>query len=307
MPYGPRTNAMDIIAGQDLVNRTAIVTGAAGGLGLETVRALSAAGASVVAAVRDVDRGKAALKDVRGHVEIEPLNLQDLASVRQFAERWGNRSLNYLINNAGVMNVPFGLTAQGVEMHLGVNHLGHFVLTLLLFQALERGSPSRVVTLSSSAHRMGPLEFDDMNFERRPYDAHIAYAQSKTANALFALGLDRFGARRGVRSFAVMPGVIVTGLMRTMSDVDVDVMKMRMRHALKSTSEGASTVVWAAVAPELSDRGGLYLENCAEAGPGDPNRPGRGVFPHARDPELAAQLWRWSAQFSGDTMGKFFD
>jgi len=295
----PRTTALQVVAGIRLDGARVIVTGAAGDLGLETVRALASAGAEVVAAVRDVVRAEAALRDVPGRVQVDQLDLGDLKSVRAFAARQGGRPLQLLINNAGVMNVPYAVSAQGVETHLAVNHLGHFLLTVLLTPALAQGAPSRVVTLSSSAHRAAPLDFDDLNFHRRPYDAHLAYAQSKTANALFTLELDRFAEPRGIRAFAVMPGVIETGLMRTTTPEEIAALKVRLSHAVKTAPEGAATSVWAAVAPELAGRGGLYLEDCAIAEPGDPLRPGRGVYPHAQDPEAAARLWRWSQSVAG--------
>lgn len=291
---GPRTTALEVVEGLNLSGRTAIVTGAAGGLGLETVRALASAGAHIVAAVRDGQAAKSVLSAIKGSIEVEPLELDNLDSVRAFATRWGSRPINFLINNAGIMNVPYGLSAQGVENHLSVNHIGHFLLTLLLLPALERGAPSRVVNVSSSAHRLGAMDFSDPNFKQRPYIPMQAYGQSKTANALFTIALDRFAASRGVRSFSLMPGVIQTGLMRYQSEADTDALMERMRHAFKNAEEGAATSVWAAVAPELNGKGGLYLENCQLAEPAQPDVIGKGVSPHAQDPEAAAQLWRWS-------------
>ena len=298
--FGKDSTAAQVAAGHDLTGRTAIVTGGASGLGLETVKALAGAGATVVAAVRNPAAAKQALSKIEGPpVEIEALDLASQASVRAFAERWGNRPLNYLINNAGVMTTPFGRTADGLEGQIGANHIGHFLLTRLLTPALERGAPSRVVCLSSGAHAMSGIDFDDPNFERRPYDPLIAYGQSKTANALFALEYDHRHRASGVRAFSLMPGVIHTPLMRHMSDEQVDGLLSRFKESVKTPQQGAATTVWAALAPELEGHGGFYLEDCAQA-PLAASPTDRGaVHPHARDKAAAERLWEWSEKVTG--------
>lgn len=298
--FGPHSTAREVAKGRDLTGRTAIVTGGASGIGLETVRALAEIGARLVVGVRDVEAAKRALSSIEGNIEVAKLDLADLDSVRAFASAWQGQPLHLLINNAGIMNVPLARTREGIESHLGVNHLGHFLLTDLLADALRRGAPSRVVTLSSSAHRLSPFEFDDPNFERRSYDPMLAYGQSKTANALFAVEHDRRSRSFGVRSFALMPGIIRTRLMRHVPEDALDALEQRMAHAVKNPEQGASTSVWAALAPELDGQGGLYLEDCAQAERADANGvPGRGVTAHALDPGAAAELWRWSAQHVG--------
>ena len=296
--FGAHSTAAEVAAGHDLAGRTAIVTGGASGLGLETVRALAGAGATVVVAARDTEAARAVLKDVPGSIEVEALDLSDLASVRAFAERWGARPLNLLINNAGVSITPFGHTAQGFETQLGTNHLGHFLLTRLLTPALERGAPARVVCLSSRAHAFAEMDFDDPNFERRPYDPTVAYCQSKTANALFALEYDRRHRGRGIRAFSLMPGVIPTPLMRHMTEEETKALLGRYQDRIKTPAQGAATTIWAALAPELEGQGGIYLEDCAPAphavNPGD-----EGVHPHVRDTAAAERLWAWSEEVTG--------
>ncbi len=299
--YAPGPTADEIAAGHDLSGRTAIVTGGASGLGLETVRALAGAGAQVVAAVRDTDAARVTLADIAGPtVEIERLDLADLESVRDFAARWGKRPLHYLINNAGVMNPPFGRTPQAFEIQLGTNHLGHFLLTRLLTPALAESAPSRVVCLTSGAHAFAAFDFEDPNFERRPYEPRLAYGQSKTANALFALEFDRRHRDLGIHAFSAAPGVVYTPLMRHMTDEMMAQLNAFARAAglIKTPQQGAATTVWGALAPELEEQGGRYLDNCVVAphasGPGE-----RGVQPHARDAHAAERLWEWSERAVG--------
>lgn len=299
--FGAQSTALEVVDGIDLTGRTAIVTGGASGIGVETARALVHAGASVLLAVRNPEAGArvaAAINVEIGteRVSVDCLELGSLASVRAFAARWGDRPLSLLINNAGVMACPQGATEDGFETQFGVNHLGHFLLTMLLLPALEKGSPARVIAVSSSAHGMADVDFDDTDFRNRPYDAFRAYGQSKTANALFALEFDRRYRERGIRAFSLMPGVIHTNLGRHVPDAgwaDIE-------HLAKTVEQGASTSVWAATAPELGGQGGLYLENCAEAEIFVRGMPrGTGVMPYARDPDAARRLWALSEEKVG--------
>jgi NAD(P)-dependent dehydrogenase (short-subunit alcohol dehydrogenase family) len=293
-PFGRHSTAADIVRGRDLNGRTVLVTGGAGGLGLEAVRALAGAGAEVTVTARNADAASKALRAAGLSVTVAPMDLAELASVRAFANHWADRPLDILINNAGVMHEPLGQTADGFESHIGINHLSHFLLSVLLTPALERGTNSRVIAVSSSAHRLSSWQPCDPAWHDRAYDPMQAYGESKSANALFAFGYDRRHAASGVRAFSLMPGVIVTPLMRHIPGSDIAVLTERMRHVVKSPEQGASTIVWAAIAPELDSAGGLYLEDCAEAAPMDPAVPGMGVAPHVQDAELAAELWRWS-------------
>lgn len=302
--FGKHTLAAEVIAGIDLSRSNAIVTGGASGIGIVTARVLAEAGAGVTIAARDLKFAQSAADEINAEigasrVQVEALELGDLSSVRAFAHRWGDKPLSLLINNAGIMACPMSRTADGFEMQFGVNHLGHFLLSLLLAPALEKGAPSRLISLSSAGHFYGDVDFDDPNFERREYQPWRAYGQSKTANALFAVEFDRRFRDRGVRAFSVMPGVITTNLGRhltpelraqlTQSRSSTDARDELER---KSVEAGAATSVWAATAPELDGHGGLYLEDCAQAVPFTKDLPrGKGVMPHALDPEAARRLW----------------
>ena len=305
----PYTDASVVLAGKDLTGRTAIVTGGATGIGIETVKALAAAGAEVVIAVRKPDLGAAAAKEVNAAVGAERatvglLDLADLSSVAAFTRAWGDRPLHILVNNAGVMACPLSYTADDLEMQIGTNHFGHFALGVGLAQALmngaEDGRASRLVSLSSIGHLRSAMNFEDPNYRARDYDKWAAYGQSKTANALFAVGFDKRFADRGVRANSVMPGGIFTPLQRHLPHEEQVAMgwfdaEGKPMAGFKTPAQGASTSVWAAVGDELEGVGGLYLENLAEAAPYQPgNR--FGVAAHAQDPEAAERLWALSEE-----------
>ena len=310
--FDRNSTAQQLVADIRLEGRTAIVTGGTSGIGIETARALASAGASVTIAARDPAKAQAVADELNARIAGERvawdvLDLADFASVRAFAERWGKRPLSLLINNAGVMACPPSTTADGFEAQLGTNHLGHFLLTKLLTPALEKGAPSRVISLSSSGHMMSPIVFDDPHFRTRDYHPFKAYGQSKTANALFAVEYDRRHKDRGIRAFSVMPGMIVTNLGRHMTAEAREAVGYNgnpppeFAHVSKSIEQGAATSVWAATAAELDGKGGLYLENCAEAPPHSRDVPrGSGVMPHALNPETARKLWDLSEQWIQD-------
>jgi NAD(P)-dependent dehydrogenase (short-subunit alcohol dehydrogenase family) len=312
-PFGAYTPARDVVAGHDLTGKTAIVTGGATGIGIETARALAEQGAEVVIAARKPDLAKAAVDDIaktaKGKVSWEMLDLSSLKSVRAFAERWGARPLHILINNAGVMACPQGYTEDGLEMQIGTNHFGHYLLSVLLAPALEAGAkaagkPSRVVSLSSIGHRRSPVNFEDPHFRNRPYDKWESYGQAKSANSLFAVGFDQRYKDRGIRANAVMPGGIMTPLQRHMSKEEQMAMgwineKGEVREGFKTPEQGASTSVWAAIGDELEGKGGLYLEDLAQAPPWDKDRPWQGVMPHALDTAAADRLWALSVETTG--------
>lgn len=298
--FGARSTGEEVIAGHDLSGRNVVVTGGAGGLGLETARLLMQAGANVVLASRSEPALEAqqSLDKSRsnGSWRHETLDLADLISVRNFVTRWGDTELHLLINNAGVMRVPLAWTVDGLEMHLAINHFGHHLLSTLLLPNLEKAAPARIVQLSSGAHRRWPMVFDDLHFRHRVYDPSGAYGQSKTANSLFAVEFSKRFATRGVTANAVMPGAILsTDLMRHMTAGEFADLEKMMAPIRKTEAEGTATTIWAAVAPELNGVGGLYLEDCAQALPGSPDRPG-GVMSHALDEAAAARLWDVSEQ-----------
>lgn len=306
--FPPGVTASDVVRDMDLSGRRAIVTGAASGIGTEIGRALASAGAHVIVAARNADAGRKAAESINASAGADRavsdlLDLGSLASVRSFAARWAEEPLYFLINNAGVMACPPGYTEDGFETHFGVNHLGHFLLASLLVPALKRGAPGRVVALSSAGHRRSDIIFEDIHYRQRPYDAVEAYGQSKTANALFAVALDKRLGGDGVRAFAVDPGGVATALIRHMTDelyerMGVVPVERRPPGSLKSPAQGAATAVWAAVGKELEGRGGLYLQDCAEAPRFGPLHP-RGVMPYAIDAQRAELLWEVSAQEVG--------
>jgi len=310
--FGAKSTAREVAAGHDLMGATAIVTGAASGIGVETARALAEAGAEVTLAVRNTDAGQAVADDInkagKGKASVGKVDLSDLASVAAFAGTWGDKPLKILINNAGVMACPQSCTAQDLEMQIGTNHFGHFLLSTLLARALmngaEDGRASRLVSLSSIGHRRSPIHFEDMHYRSRPYDKWEAYGQSKTANSLFAVGFHERFADLGVSANAVMPGGIRTPLQRHLTDEEmrgfgwIDA-EGRPNERFKTPEQGAATSVWAALAPELEGVGGLYLENCNQAVSWSEASPFEGVMPHALDPEAAERLWAVSEDTTG--------
>ena len=273
--------------------RTVVVTGANSGLGLATARALAAAGARVVLAVRDTDRGAAAASELTGEVEVRRLDLADLESVRAFAAGWSG-PLDVLINNAGIMAVPAGVTIDGFELQFGTNHLGHFALTNLLLPHVT----DRVVTLSSTMHRAGTIVLDDLNWLRRPYSAERAYGQSKLANLLFTLELQRRLSAAGspVRATAAHPGWAATNL-QSHSGSRTKHAAMAVGNLVLGTSadQGAVPTLVAATA---DIPGGSYV---GPSGPfelrGRPALVGRTAA--ASDPDLARRLWKASAELTG--------
>jgi NAD(P)-dependent dehydrogenase (short-subunit alcohol dehydrogenase family) len=276
----------------DQTGRTAVVTGANSGLGLATAGALAAAGARVVLAVRDPARGEAAAAALTGDVEVRRLDLADLASVRAFADAWTG-DLDVLVNNAGIMAVPKGVTADGFELQFGTNHLGHFALTNLLLPSIT----DRVVTVSSTMHRAGTIDLDDLNWQRRRYSPERAYGQSKLANLLFTLELQRRLTAAGspVRATAAHPGWAATNLQsHSGSRVKDAAMAVGNRLIGVSSEQGARPILVAATA-DLP--GGSYLGPSGPAQRGAPALVGRSAA--ASDPDLAARLWVASAELTG--------
>jgi NAD(P)-dependent dehydrogenase (short-subunit alcohol dehydrogenase family) len=294
--FGAGSTAAEVVDGLDLSGRRAVVTGGGAGIGMETVRALAAAGSQVTMAVRDVDAAGRAAAGVRGDVRIERLDLLDTASVRDFAARWQG-PLHYLINNAGIMALPtLQLSPDGWECQFAVNHLGHFALAVALHDALRRAEGARIVAVSSSSHLLSPVVFDDINFRRRPYEPFAAYAQSKTANVLFAVAASARWGDEGISAHAVMPGLIKTGIQR---HVDRDVLEQAQAEleksvGFKTAEQGAATTVFAATSPSLDGVPAAYLEDCAIAPVVDPGGLS-GVARYALDRANAERLWELSA------------
>ncbi|MEM9037677.1 MAG: SDR family NAD(P)-dependent oxidoreductase [Actinomycetota bacterium] len=305
--FGHDTTTEEVLDGIDLTGRRVLITGASGGLGAESARALAAKGASVTVTARDLAKAGAAMaavaEETGNEVQVEQLDLDDLASIRAFADRFAaaHDALDVLINNAGVMACPQGTTTDGFELQFGTNHLGHFLLTGLLAPTLLAGDAARVVNLSSRAHHRSPVSLDDPAFETTAYDPWVAYGRSKTANVLHAVELDRRLAGRGVRAYAVHPGAIMTDLARHLRMEDIESMRSsRPQLRMKTVPAGAATSVYAATAPELAGQGGVYLEDCGIAEVDD-EAPEHGVRSYALDPDTARGLWGLSEQLVGQT------
>jgi len=296
-PFGFASTADDVLEGVDLSGRSALVTGGASGIGLETARALARAGATVTLAVRDVTAGSRAANDIssttgNADVRVEPLDLTSTSSISAFSRRW-NIPLHMLVLNAGIMAVPtLEKTSQGHELQFATNFLGHFALTMNLYPWLERANGSRVVSVSSNAHHFSPVVFEDIDFTQRPYEPWLAYGQSKTANVLHAVEITRRWSSGGIHANALNPGAIATNLQRYTGTMRTPVEKR------KTPAQGAATSVLLAASPLLQDVGGRYFEDCNEAATvANPEMFGGGVNPWALDPASAQRLWEIAIPF----------
>ena len=307
--FDATSTADDVVRGLDLHGRQALVTGASSGLGAETARALTAAGAVVTLAVRNVGAGAAAAEHIavatgRARPQVRALDLAEPASVAAFVRRWSS-PLDFLVTNAGLVTAGLERTSQGWELQFATNHLGHFALAVglhphLAAAAAARGG-SRIVALSSAAHMRAPVDFDDIHFHRRAYDPQIAYAQSKTANSLVAVEATRRWQADGIVANVVNPGGVATGLQRNFSDAQRESLAAAEAAGIftyKTIEQGAATTLVAAVAPEFDGVGGRYLDDCREAYtvPDDATlaEHPHGVKQWALDPAAADQLWRRS-------------
>ncbi|MEZ5961696.1 MAG: oxidoreductase [Hyphomonadaceae bacterium] len=303
--YGIRTEARDAIGGRDLTGKVAVVTGGYSGLGLETTKALAGAGAIVIVPARTPDKAQAALAGI-ANVEQAALDLADPKSIDAFAGGFLSRTkkLDILINNAAIMASPLMRDARGYEAQFATNHLGHFQLTARLWPALKAADGARVVSLSSIGHRICPPDLEDPNFERTEYNKWMSYGRAKSANALFAIGLDKRGEPHNVRAFAVHPGGIMTDLQRYMPEEEKRAMGWIDEHGkvderFKTPSQGAATSVWCAANAQLDGKGGVYCEDCdiAKLVPAD-HKEFSGVRPWAVDPVLADRLWDLSERMT---------
>ena len=303
-PFGSESTAADVIADIELGGKTAIVTGAASGIGVETARALAGAGAVVTLAVRDTTAGDRVAADIREStgntsVNVGALDLSDLSSVAAFVRGWSG-PLDILVNNAGVMAIQeLTVSSGGNEMQFATNHLGHFALAVGLHDALAAAGSARIVSVSSSGHLRSPVVFDDIDFAFRDYDPFGAYGQSKTANVLFAVEATRRWADDGITSNALMPGGILTALQRHLDPDYGKQAEERFRRAgtrLKTVEQGAATSVLLATSPLLDGVGGRYFEDCNEATVVHHRSETTiaGVAPYALDPANAERLWELS-------------
>ncbi|MEV8377568.1 SDR family NAD(P)-dependent oxidoreductase [Kribbella sp. NPDC056861] len=297
-PFTRASTAAEVLAGVDLTGRRAVVTGGASGIGVETVRALAAAGAEVTLAVRNTAAGERVAAEITAStgnqsLYVAPLELADRESVRAFGTNWRG-PLHILVNNAGVMAEPLTRTPEGWEHQFATNHLGHFGLALALHPALAAAGNARIVAVSSSAHHRSGIDFEDIHFERRPYDAWIAYGQSKTANALFAVEAAKRWAPDGIVTNSLMPGGIMTALQRHVDFENDPALKAAVEgFEWKTPEQGAATSALLAGSPLVDGITGRYFEDNNEAErsvvPGV-----SGVAAHALDPEAATRLWELS-------------
>jgi NAD(P)-dependent dehydrogenase (short-subunit alcohol dehydrogenase family) len=307
--FGAESTTEDVLHGIDLSGKRVLITGVSAGLGVETARAAASHGANVVGTARDLDKARTALAahpDIA--IDLMECDLASLASVRACADalRARGHAFDVIIANAGVMNSPFGHTADGFETQFGTNHLGHFVLVNRIAPMIADGG--RVIILSSSAHRASDIDLGDPGFEKTAYEPFIAYGRSKTANILFAVELDRRLRARGIRAAALHPGGIRTELMRHTSPELLQQMAAQAgRQAdgsqgapptVKTVPQGAATSVWAAFVAPADAIGGRFLEDCHVAETAAEGY--HGVRPYAVDPERAKALWAKSEAMIGE-------
>ena len=306
--FHAKSSGAEVVSAIDLAGKTAVVTGGYSGIGLETVRCLASRGASVVIPVRSPEKAADALAGIEGDVVTAPMDLADLASVRRFAEGLVERltRLDLLINNAGIMACPETRVGPGWESQFGVNHMGHFALGQALMPLLKATPGTRVVALSSTAHKMSDIIWDDIQFASSDYDKWRAYGQAKTANALYANALSRRLKDTGGLAFAVHPGGIFTPLQRHLPREEMVALGWMdengepselAKQGFKTPEQGCSTTLWAATSAALTGTPGVYCENCDIAAPTDTDGAMAryvGVDAHACSDESAERLWEVS-------------
>ncbi len=314
--FTPKSEPDQILEGIDLTGTTAVVTGGYSGIGFETTKALASKGATVIVPVRTPAKATenlAALEGtLSGTVVTHQMDLADLRTVRAFTETLNDEldRIDLLINNAGVMATPERCVGPNWEYQFGINHLGHFALTKGLMPLLEKAAAPRVVALSSVGHHRNGILWDDIHFLETAYDKWAAYAQAKTANALFAVELSQRMSRFGGRAMSVHPGGIFTPLQRDLPieeqimmgwlDADGNPSKLAQA-AFKTPSQGCTTTLWAATSPLLDDKHGLYCEDGDVAALWSDDSPrGSGVKPYAIDEDDAARLWDLSETMLAD-------
>ena len=300
--FGAKSEPSEILDGINLSGKTAIVTGGYSGIGIETTRALSEAGANVIIPARRPEEAMVALDGIIPKDHIFEMDLSDLDSIKRFTDLVKNNlSLSILINNAGIMACPESKTSNGWDLQFAVNHIGHFVLTHELIDSMDQSSGARIINLSSTAHKFSGICWDDIHF-LNSYDKWVSYGQSKTATSLFSIELDRRFKDKNIRSFAVHPGGIFTPLQRHLQQEEMVAMgwlnedgslSELAKAGFKSSTQGASTSLWAATSSQLDNKGGLYCENCdvANLAGGSPEERYFGVRDWAVDSDEAKKLW----------------
>lgn len=301
--FDKTSTTSQVIAGLPLAGKTAIITGGHSGIGLECTKALATAKVNVIVAARNVD---AARKSLRGipNVKVMPLNLIDLASIEHFSNAIVGSSVqvDILICNAGIMACPEQRVGKDWESQFATNHIGHYALTNQIWSTLKPGA--RIVCVSSAGHHNSCIRWDDIHFHHSPYDKWIAYGQSKTANALFALQLDEYGKEFDIRAFSLHPGKIRTPLQRYLSMKEMhdagwtDMEGNVIDPTFKTLEQGPATQLWAATSPKLKGLGGLYLEDCEVASPATSQGTFVGVCDFALDLDEAQKLWDYTAKIT---------
>ena len=306
--FHAKSEPHEILADINLTGKTVVVTGGYSGIGLETTRALANAGATVIVPVRDPAKAEENLATVEGDVSSAKMDLADLDSVRGFASSVYDSidSLDLLINNAGIMACPLDRVGPGWESQFGVNHMGHFALTKALLPLLEKADAPRVIALSSVAHKRNGILWDDIQFENSEYQKWVAYAQAKSANALFANALSRRMQRFGGRAFSVHPGGIFTPLQRHLpveEQIELGWLNKdgsvppTVAEIFKTSTQGCTTSLWAATSPLLNDMPGVYCEDCDVAQLiGEDSLPFQHCAPHITADADAERLWDISEQ-----------
>ncbi len=320
--FGATSTTEDVLSGVNLQGKRILVTGVSAGIGVETARSLTAHGAHVVGAARDLTKAEAATAEVRtaaaakdSGFELIELDLASLKSARTCADKLlaKKEPFDVVIANAGVMATPFSLTMDGFEAQFGTNHLGHFLFVNRIAPLIRKGG--RLINLSSAGHRYSNVDLNDPNFERTPYDPFIAYGRSKTANIQFAVAFDQRHRSRGVRAAAVHPGVIHTELARHVDPARIQGLIDQISQQLaaegkpafqwKTIPQGAATSVWAGVVAPAEEIGGRYCENChvGQLVGEDVTISGvsEGVRAYALDPKMAEALWKKSEQLVGES------
>ncbi|TCK85255.1 SDR family NAD(P)-dependent oxidoreductase [Albibacterium bauzanense] len=314
-PIGSGFNAVstssEVIKGIDLTGKIAIVTGGNTGIGLETVRALANAGATVIVPARNIEKAKRNLQGI-SNVEIEEMDLIDPYSIDKFSEKFlaSDRPLHLLINNAGIMFAPLRRDSRGIESQLVTNYLAQFQLTARLWNVLKKANGARVINVSSQGHHFAAFNFEDPNFENREYETLSAYGQSKTAVNLFSLELDNRAKAFGIRAYSVHPGNIwgtelareaPMELLQNFGFLDEEGNPVQeVVASLKTIPQGAATTIWCATSPLLNNIGGVYCEdsNIADLAVGQEMT---GVKPYSLDETNAKQLWTLSEKLTGTT------
>lgn len=311
MDFGWHSTAMEVAEDIDLGGKQVVLTGASSGIGIETARALASAGANLVLGARDLAKGEAALEGIAARngcsIKLLELDLSDLQSVIRFAQQISG-PVDILIANAGVSKSPDAHLPNGLDVRFATNHLGHFLLAHLL-KGQMAGHRARIIVLSSAAHKGMPVHLDDLQWQEREHFDGAAYAESKSANILFAQEATRRWAKEGICASAVLPGTAMTGLQRYHGEAlkrQIGFIKDdgSLDPMVKTIEQAAATSVWAATAPELEGKGGLVLEDCAEALPVGPDtHPWTGFDVSVADPEVARALWQHSLDLVRELAG----